>query len=214
MSLIQYAGMVMFFLVLIGGFIGLPIWNVHRRGKLQEITENKVIAIRLNRVGSIWFELCEVSEGAAKISKDGEAEQGEVLLNKVNSFTGVYPPTMHKVGKFAKFNFFSALVRPTVSAKYVVAPEDYSVGYMPWSDEEEEKYTQLLDRQLASHDDQVGEKLLRGIERSLEKTPSGGGLKKSEKTWAVIFILLLLLLSGAAAIFSYLSNTEIMSWGW
>ena len=213
MSLIQYAGMVMFFLVLIGGFIGLPIWNVHRRGKLQEITENKVIAIRLNRVGSIWFELCEVSEGAAKISKDGEAEQGEVLLNKVNSFTGVYPPTMHRVGKFAKFNFFSALVRPTVSAKYVVAPEDYSVGYMPWSDEEEEKYTQLLDRQLASHDDQVGEKLLRGIERSLEKTPSGG-LKKSDKTWAIVIGLIIMLLAGAGAFLGYMNYAEMTSWGW
>lgn len=230
MSLIQYAGMIMFVLLILGAFIGLPMWANYRRSKLQDITQNKVLAIRITRVGNLWFELCPYENESAKISKDDEPEAGAALLNKDNTarteypltaevadrylFDTEYPPTLHKVGKQKRTSFIGNLIHPTVSVRASVIPEGYAMGYMPWAEDNIELYTKMTDRQFSAVEDQSLEKVLRGTQASLSKTPTGGGLKKSEKTWAVVFMLIILVMSGAAALVSYLNYTEVTSWGW
>ena len=209
MSYIQYIGMVMFF----GLLIGVPMWTVYKRGKLQDITQNKVLAIRLTRVGNLWFELCPYENEQAKFTKDDEEEAGSALLNKANTFSTLYPPTLHKVGPAARASFISNLFRPTVSIRAVVIPEGYPVGYMPWIEENAELYARMTDRQLDAADEQSLEKMLRGIDKLGEKQVAGG-LKKSDKTWALVIGLVILLLAGAGTFLGYMNYTEMTSWGW
>ena len=209
MSYLQY--------IMIGAFFLLPvfilIWRVYRQGQLERITMGKVLTIQLTRVGSMWFELVNYENEQAKITKDDEAEAGGVALNAVNTFTTQYPPTLKKVGKAAKVNFMSTLFRPTVSINAVVIPEGYPIGYMPWQEEDSETYMKMVDRQMEGMDEQSLEKVFRGVEKSLD-TGSSGGLKKSDRTWAMVGMLIIILLAGASAGLAYMNYTEMTSWGW
>ena len=226
MSYIQYIGAAMVFLIPVGALI----WTVYRKGQLQEITQNKVLAIRITRVGNLWFELCPYENESAKVSKDGEVEAGAAALNNYNTarteyppqvtstdrflFDTQYPPTLHNVGKGSKTSFLTNLFRPTVSIRATVIPEGYSIGYMPWLSEDVDLYTKMTDRQLASMDDQAGEQMLRMTDKSLQSAHTGGSLKKSDKMWGLVLMLLILLLAGAAAGLAYMNYTELTSGGW
>lgn len=212
MSYIQYIGIAM----VLGLIIGLPLYTTYRRKQLQDITQGKALAVRLNKIGTLWFELCTVENEQVLISKDKEEDAGGVLANAYNTFDTQYPPTLHKVGKAAKASsFLTHLFRPTVSIQAIVIPEGSPIGYIPWIDEtNKELVKDMVDRQLVALDDQSGEKMLSNIDKSLNAQNYGGGLKKSDKMWALVIGLVVLLLAGAAAGFGYMNYTEMTSWGW